>query len=76
MIRISDHALIRFLERTGAAELEPQRRALAVSLERAVNAAAALDAHRFNVVVDGLRYVACDGVLVTVLDAEMKVSQR
>lgn len=76
MIRVSDHALVRFLERTGAAELEPLRQALAASLERAVKAAATLDARRFNIVVDGLRYVVCDGVLVTVLDAEMKAGPQ
>jgi hypothetical protein len=67
MIKVSDHALVRFLERTGAAEIEPLRQALTASLTRAATAAAVLGEHRFTVVSDGLRYVVRGGVLVSVL---------
>lgn len=76
MIRVSDQALVRFLERSGAAELEPLKAAIATSLERARQAAGELGRDSFVVVADGLRYVVQDGVLVTVLDATMRGRRR
>lgn len=73
MIRISNHALVRFLERSGAAEVEPLKAAIAASLERARQAAGELGRDSFVVVADGLRYVVEDGVLVTVLDHRSRV---
>jgi hypothetical protein len=76
MIRVSDHALVRFLERSGAAEVEPLKLAIAASLDRARRAAAELGRDSFVVIADGLRYVVQDGVLVTVLDERARVRPR
>ncbi len=75
-IEISDRALVRFLERTGAAELAPLKCAIAASLERAELAAARAGLSDFAVVVDGLRYLVRDGVLVNVLDSRVKLGPR
>lgn len=75
-IQISDHALVRFLERTGAADLAPLKRAIAASLQRAELAAARAGLSEYTVVVDGLRYLVRDGVLVSVLDSRMKFGPR
>lgn len=64
---ISDHALLRWLERTGAVDLDPVRSQLAASLERAFTAAATLGSSQFLILADGLVYVVRNGTLVTVL---------
>jgi len=67
MIRVSDHALLRFLERTGAAEVEALRTVLAQSLQRAHNTAIRISEGECYVVADGLRYVIRNNTVVTVL---------
>ncbi len=75
MIRVTDHALVRFLERAGGLDVDALRAVLAASLERAATAAASIGARRCTVIVDGLRYVIEDGHLVTVLDASMRFGE-
>lgn len=75
MIRVTDHALMRFLERAGGLDVEALRAAIAVSLKRAEASALAISARRYTIVADGLRYVVEDGHLVTVLDAGMKLGR-
>ena len=67
-IGFTDHALVRWLERTGAFDLAPLRAALEASLARAAGAAVKLEAGRFLIVADGLVYVVRDGVVVTVME--------
>ena len=67
-LRISDHALVRFLTRAAGAEVEALRARLSASLTRAANAAGRLDAGEYKIVADGLEYVVKDGVVTTVLD--------
>ncbi|MCA0425647.1 MAG: hypothetical protein LCH61_20455 [Proteobacteria bacterium] len=67
MMRISDHALIRFLDRVAGLDVEGLRATLALSLDRAHRAAESLGAADYTVKADGLVYVVRDGVLVTVL---------
>jgi hypothetical protein len=67
-VRISDHALVRWLERTGALEIEALREQLARSLDRAGEAADALGGGDYLIVADGLTYVVKNAVLVTVLE--------
>jgi hypothetical protein len=76
MIRVSDHAFVRFLERSGAAEVEPLKQAIAASLDRARRAAGELGRDSFVVVADGLKYVVENGVLVTELDHRRPVRPR
>ncbi len=68
MIQISDHALVRFLERAGGFRPEPLRAAIAASLGRAHHAARRMGATRFKIVADGLAYVVVDDVVVTITD--------
>lgn len=67
-IRVSDHALVRFLERAGGMDFEPLRAALATSLERGMQAARELRCQEVHVRADGLVYVVKDDVLVTIRD--------
>lgn len=50
-VRVTDHALVRFLERVGGVDVEALRQALARSMEEAAHLGAAA------AVVDGYRYV-------------------
>jgi putative hemolysin len=74
-LRITDHALVRFMERAGGLDTDALRLALAASLRRAEAAAAEINARRYTVIVDGLRYVIEDGSLITVLDADMRLGR-
>ena len=67
-LRVSDHALVRFLTRAAGAEVEALRARLAASLTRAADAAGRLDAGEYKIVADGLEYVVRNGVVTTVLD--------
>ncbi|MBV1917593.1 MAG: hypothetical protein KUG65_05985 [Sphingomonadaceae bacterium] len=64
---VTDHALVRWLERSGAMDVEQMREWLASSLDRAAGAAGVLHVTRFNILADGLVYVVRDGAVVTVL---------
>lgn len=66
--RVSDHALVRFLERACGFELGPLRTAIQASLNRAVQAAGEIGSNEFTVSADGLLYVVRNGTLVTILD--------
>ncbi len=70
MIQVSDHALMRFLERAGGFRPEPLRAAIAGSLARAHHAARRMGQTRFRIVADGLAYVVVDDVVVTILPDE------
>jgi hypothetical protein len=67
LIRVSDHALVRFLDRAGGLDVETVREHLAVSLGRAALAADRIGLASYVIVADGLRYVVDNGTLVTVL---------
>lgn len=66
-IIISDHALVRWMERTGLLDLAPVKEQLAHSLERAAGAARSIDVAEYLILADGLIYVVKNQVLVTVL---------
>lgn len=66
-LRISDHALIRWLERTGALDVEALREMLARSLDRASSAAAKTGARQYLILADGLVYLVKNDSLVTVM---------
>lgn len=67
-LQVSDHALLRFLQRGGGMDVEAVRETLAAALARAHAAATEAGGGRYLVVVDGLAFVVRDGVLVTVLE--------
>lgn len=72
MIRVTDHALVRFLERSGAGDIQQLRQTIAASLERGRRAAERAGIADYSICVDGLTYVIEGGVLVTVLTGEMR----
>lgn len=72
MMRISDHALVRFLERSGSADFEPVRDALAAGLERGRAAAEQIGATAYVIKAQGLQFVVEDEVLITVLEPDMR----
>lgn len=63
---MTDRALLRFLERAGALDVEQIRGLIANSLERGRRAAERAGVADFKIVVDGLCYVVEKGCLVTV----------
>jgi hypothetical protein len=73
IVNVSDHALVRFLERAGGLDVEGLRASLGASLSRAGAAAKAIGAGEFAVKADGLVYVIERGVVVTVLSGAMRV---
>ena len=64
-IEISDHALVRWLERTGLVDFSPIKEALAESLSEAAGAALELGVGEFLILADGMVYVVRDRTLVT-----------
>lgn len=69
MIHVTDHAFVRFLERSGALDVEQLRGLISASLERGRKMAERAGTANFVIVivVDGLRYVVEGGNLVTVM---------
>lgn len=65
---VTDHAVHRWLERSGTIDVEAVRQLLASALDRAYEAAAVLGVSEFQIVQGGLVYVVREGVLVTVLE--------
>lgn len=65
-IRVTDHALLRFLARAGGLDIEALRDHLAESLERAHAAAVEIGAKDYTIAADGLRYFIRDGAVVTI----------
>ena len=68
-LTVTDHALVRFLERAGGLDLEALRRDLATSLDRSVRAAEKIGSGDYIVKADGLDYVIRNGCLVSVIPA-------
>lgn len=66
-LKVSDHALVAFMTRTGLLDVESLRAALAASLERATSAAAQIGATNYVILADGLVYHVREGVLITCL---------
>lgn len=67
IIRVSDHALLRFIQRGHDLPIEEMREQLALDLERLAKPADILGAEQFGIKKDGLTYVVKGGIVVTVL---------
>jgi len=65
---VSDHALLRFLERAGGLDVEDLRGRLANSLARAHGAAQSVGAGNYIIKADGLVYVVRGETVTTVLE--------
>ncbi len=72
MIRVTDHAFVRFLERSGAADVDEMRNLIARTLERGRRQAERAGITDYAIVADGLRYVVRGNELVTVLEDSMR----
>lgn len=72
---ISDHALIRFLERCGGMDVEAVRAGLSQSLERAHNAARQMGQKDYLITIDGSTYVVRGDLVTTVLPARSPQQQ-
>lgn len=66
-LRVSDHALLRFLERAGGCDVEALRDAVAQSLHRAHIAATSIGAQEYLITADGLSFVVRGDVVTTML---------
>lgn len=69
MIRVTDRAVVTFLERSGALDIALVRAMMASAIERSREACQRAGRSDYVVVADGLRYVVKNGELVTVLRA-------
>lgn len=67
-IAVSDHALLRFLERAGALDVAGLRENLAASLERAHSAARSVSRADYLIQADGLIFVVRGEVVTTVIE--------
>lgn len=65
-VAISDHALLRFLDREAGGDVGAMKSAISCALDRANGAADRIGAADYTVKVDGLAFVVRDGVLVTI----------
>lgn len=65
--RISDHALLRWLDRSGVLDVEQLREILAASLERAATAADRIGGGEYLILADGLVFIVRDGTVTTVV---------
>lgn len=72
MIRVTDHALVRFMERIAGLDTEGLREGLSAALDRAHVAATALGVRKYTVKADGIVYIVVDGALVTLHDNDGK----
>ena len=68
MISVSDHALIRFMERGAGVDVEAVRAGMAQALDRASRAAERIGQPDHLIVVDDLVFIVRDATVVTVLD--------
>ncbi|MBY0306404.1 MAG: hypothetical protein K2W86_14795 [Sphingomonas sp.] len=66
-IRVTDHALLRWLERAGLVDVEALRAQIEAQLERGHKAAAALGAEQYTIVAHGLVYTVNHNHVTTVL---------
>ena len=65
---VTDHALVRFLDRGGGSDVEILRERIANSLTRAHSAARAVSGSDYLITVDGMTFVVRGENVTTVLD--------
>jgi hypothetical protein len=66
-LRVSDHALLRYIERVAGVDIEALREKLVQQLARGAGAASTFDADHYVVRFPDAGYVVKNGVVVTVL---------
>lgn len=70
-LAITDHAMLRYLERVGGLDVPALRTAIAASLARASATAETIGVADYTVVAHGVRYVVRQGNVVTVLPGRL-----
>jgi hypothetical protein len=74
-LKVSDHALFRFIERAGVVDVEQLRMALTVALDRAWQAANKLGQDEMLILAGGLVYLVRNGTVVTVMSEDGRHNQ-
>ena len=70
MIRVTDHAVVRWIERAHGIDVAAIRRQIVSKVTRSVDLAEQLDERgNVTVVLDGVRYVVRDHRVITILPA-------
>lgn len=75
-VRVSDRALVRFLERACGLDATALRTSIEGSLNRASTQAAKIKTADFEIVADGLRYVVKNNVVVNVVAVDGAVRRK
>lgn len=71
-VHVSNHALFRWLERSGVIEVELLRTSLSMALDRAYQAGAAMHQGEFLILAGGMVFVIRDGTVVTCTEEDAK----
>jgi len=72
--RVSDHALVRFVERAGGLDVEALRACLENSLARAHSAARSVSSADYLIKADGLVYVVRGEIVTTLVEEKDPVA--
>lgn len=70
-IIVTDHALLRYVERVHGVDLEELRRRLREQIARSADVAAALGQRRYTIRAEGWDYLVIDGHCITVLEKRL-----
>lgn len=73
-IHVTDHALLRWLERTGLIDVSALRVGIEAKLARSHLAASTLGVDNYLILADGMVYVVRDNVVTTVVNDEGRFS--
>lgn len=76
MLHVSDHALIRFLERAGGLDVDGLRKHISTSLQRAAKAAVTLGQAEYSIHADGVSYIIKNSTVTTVLYDDPALDRR
>jgi|GEM_PF-3762362 len=71
-LHVSDHAVFRWLQRSGAVDVEQVRAMLANALDRAFQVGAAMEVEDFIVLSGGMVFLIRDAVVVTVHEEDSR----
>jgi hypothetical protein len=75
-VKITDHAVLRYLERTGQIDVDAVRAEIEAKVARGIAAGVSLGPGMFKVVMPGAVFVVVDGRVVTTLSPEMRPHGR
>jgi len=71
-LRVSDHALFRWLQRARIIDVEQIRTMLASALDRAFQAGSAMGGGEFIILAEGMVFIIRDDVVVTVVEEDSR----